>query len=352
MNRYLLDIKKSIELDTKLDASKLLNKTILISGATGLIGSAIVDYLMTLNDTKKLNIKVVANGFNQENLDSRFKYYYDNSNFTGFVGDVNEEINVKDVDYVIHCASNANPARFKSDPVGTLLSNVIGTKNLLDCLNKSDKNNKKFIYISSGEIYGVQQEEKNELFENDYGYCDILQARSCYPIGKRAGETLCVSYSSQYNLDCSIVRPCHVYGPTANKSDDRITNAFMRNVIAGNDIVLKSSGKQMRSYCHVVDCASAIIHILTSGVNCEAYNISNPDSIVSIRNLSEIIANKKSKKVLFENNSENKDGNFNPMDLAILNSNKLLDLGWKPIFNIEDGISNTIEILEEIINDA
>lgn len=198
------------------------------------------------------------------------------------------------VDYVVHAAGNAHPTTFNRDPVGTIWGNIKGTYNLLEYC-KSCKG-KRFLYVSSGEVYG-QGDLSVEEFEEKYaGYIDILSPRSCYPSSKRAVENLCASYYSQYGLETLIVRPCHTYGPGITMTDSRANAQFFRNVLNGEDIVMKSAGTQLRSYNYVADCASAILTVLFNGEAGQAYNIANPKVRITIAQLADIIAKKSGRK--------------------------------------------------------
>lgn len=341
---YLSDLKAVTE---SLDLSPMHGKKILITGATGLICSAIVDLLLFANKTQALDVTVYAAARTPEKLSSRFpdmKTYglvpvkYDATKAFSFDGDL---------DFVIHGASNASPDKYISEPVDTLLANIVGIHNLLECTRAS--NLKKFVYISSSEVYGKLPSEA-PLVENEYGITDILSARSAYPIGKQAAEALCIAYANQYGTDVSIVRPGHIYGPTAQLSDNRISSAFVRQALAKEDIVLKSSGTQIRSYCHCLDCASAILCVLMHGESKQAYNISNSDSIITIRQMAALIARFAEVSLIFDLPTEADSAAFNPMNNSSLNSDKLYSLGWRGVFDAETGFSHTISVLRESSN--
>ena len=201
------------------------------------------------------------------------------------------------VDYIIHAASPAFPAAFNNDPVGTVMSNILGTKYLLDY--GKDHGTKRMLYISSGEVYG-QGDLSLESFDETYaGYVDPTSVRSCYPNGKRTAETLCVSYTKQFGIDTVIVRPSHTYGPTVTKADNRANAQFVNKGLAGEDIVLNSAGNQMRSYTYLADSASAIISVLTSGESGNAYNIANSASRTTIAGFAKEVASQTGTKVIF-----------------------------------------------------
>ena len=173
-----------------------------------------------------------------------------------------------------------------------------------------------------------------------------MNPRNAYASSKRAAETLCASYYKQYGVKSSIVRPGHIYGPTATKSDSRVGSSFAYSVAEGNDIVLKSEGKQIRSYCYTLDCATAILTVLLRGDPATAYNISNPSSIISIRELAGLYAKEGGVKLRFNQPSESEKAVFNPMDNSSLNSEKLEGLSWKGLFDAKTGTSHTIVALK------
>ena len=327
--------------------NKLKNKNIMITGACGLIGSFLVDVIMKHNELFNDNITVIAYDFKEEFIHNRFKSYINNSNFKYVCQDVNLPLEYSDkVDYIMHLASNAHPALFKTDPVGTIKANIIGLLNLLEFAK--DKNVTRVLYTSTGEVYG-EKEGIKEFSENDLGFVNPTLYRSCYPNSKRCAETLCVSFSEQYKVSTVIARPSHVYGPTMTKSDSRVYAEFIRNILNNEDITLKSLGNQTRSYTYVADAVSALLYILLLGKDQNAYNISNPNSILSIKEMAEIIAKIGNKKVLFDIPKDTPT-NANPMSVGVLNSSKLQNIGWIPKYNSEEGFLNTINILKELDN--
>ena len=248
------------------------------------------------------------------------------------------------IDYFIHGASPASPDLFVKTPVDTMLSNIFGLKEILD---KAVQCNARTLYISSSEVYGKIQTTE-PIKENACGSIDILNSRSSYGQSKRAAETLCASYISQYNSDIVIVRPGHIYGPTANRTDNRVSSSFMYDAFDGKDLILKSKGEQLRSYTYCLDCASAILYVLLKGENGQAYNISNPNSICSIADMAKAFAKYSGVNLRFELPAEEEKKAFNPMNNSSLDSTKLEALGWKPAFTKEEGFEHSIKILKEI----
>ena len=317
----------------------LYGSTIFVTGATGMICSAVVEVLFYLNREKSANIQIVLAGRNKGRMKERFYCFEEGKDYIFILYDATSDkpLNIK-ADYIIHGASNADPGKFAKEPVETMLANIIGLNTLLKSALVNQT--KRLLYISSSEIYG-RKEEKRPYKEDDYGFVDILNPRASYPSSKRAAETLCVAYSAEYGLDTVIIRPGHIYGPTITDSDSRASAQFTRKAKAGEDIIMKSAGSQLRSYCYTLDCASAILTVLIHGKSGAAYNISNPNSIVTIRELAEALAKDGNVSIVFENPSDIEKKSYNLMENSSLESSKLENLGWHALYDIIDGANAT-----------
>lgn len=328
------------------NVDKLFGKSVLITGATGLICSTIVDLLLRLNESSDRGITVICAGRSEERLKRRFPGFDENTGpvFTYYDATKDEEIAYEgNIDYIIHGASNANPAIYMKEPVETMMSNILGLKRMLDLAKK--KHAERLLYISSSEVYGTN-ETTDPYSEGSYGYVDILNPRAAYPSSKRAGETLCIAYGEEYGTDAVMVRPGHVYGPSVTASDNRASSEFTRKALDGEDIIMKSKGTQLRSYCHTLDCASAILTVLLNGERGNAYNISNPDSICTIADIAKAIADAGGVELRFSEATDSEKRSFNMMSNSSLRSDKLEALGWKACFPLQRGVKETIEVLK------
>ncbi|MGN0048189.1 MAG: NAD-dependent epimerase/dehydratase family protein [Bacteroides sp.] len=316
--------------------SKLNNSNILVTGATGLIGSCIIDVLMR---HPSRTWSVYACGRNLNRAKTLFMKYWDNDSFHFVRHDICNQIesNVQ-YEYMIHAASNASPNYFVQKPVEVIKANVFGVSNLYEYgLNHGLK---RILYISSGEVYG---EGDGRVFDEDYsGYVNPLCVRSCYPSSKRAAETLCISYSTEYDIESVIARPCHVYGPYFTESDNRVYAQFIRNILRNEDIVMKSTGEQYRSWCYVVDCVAALMHILLLGKNNNAYNIADDSSNITIRSLAEMIAEIGGKKVVIAMPSDIEKSGFNVVKKSLFSIEKLKSLGWRVEGTMEEKMRRTM----------
>lgn len=340
---WFRDVDKVIHTIPELAA--LSGKSILITGASGLICSAIVDVLVRYNESHNngKNIHIIAAGRNPGKIRERFGNFHDHDYFTCMNYDAAKDFDIDfNADYVIHGASNSYPNAFMREPVQTMTSNILGIKAMLD--NARTHGTKRVVYISSSEVYGQRMSDNFSPFsENEYGHVDILNVRSCYPMSKRAAETLCVCYWEEYGIDSVIVRPGHVYGPTASEHDNRIASEFAHKAAKGEDIIMKSEGLQLRSWCYCLDCAGAIVTTMFRGMSAQAYNIAG--EILTIREISELIAKSGGVKFLREGFTDDERRKFNPMNNSSLDGTKIDALGWKNLFDAKTGIAHTVEIL-------
>ena len=331
----------------RINLNMLENKNILITGANGLICSYIIDLLIYANEKHNSNINIYALSRSKEKLQKRFKSYYDKKYFHPVIQDVCEKIKLDNIHYIIHGASPAMPKLYIEKPIDTMNANYIGMLNVLECALQN--NSEKVIYISSSEVYGKSQLDKEYLEESDYGYIDLLEVRSSYASSKRATETLCIAYQQQHNLNVSIVRPAHIYGPTYTENDNKAVSDFLRNVTNNQDILMKSDGSSIRSYCYVGDTVVGILKVLEKGISGEAYNISNPDDIISIKELAAKIAAYANKKLIIELPKDNLSKKIDSNNKEIkISSNKLKKLNWDCLIPIDKGLELTQDILKEL----
>lgn len=337
---YRKDLKES--LDSVLNFEILYGKTFLITGASGLIASFLIDLLFYANETMDAGIKVYALVRSKARAEIRFQPLLERPGFHLVMQDVCDPIILKErSDYIIHAAGDGYPGAFRKHPVETMLPAVMGTFRLLEYMKKTKGS--RFLYVSSGEIYGSGHQK--ELVETDSGYVNPMKSRSCYPSAKRAAETLCASYFAEYGLDIVVARPSHVYGPNITDKDNRASAQFFRDVQNGRDVVLKSRGQQLRSYTYVADCASALLTVLTTGVPGEAYNIANPAATATIAEFAETIARIGGSTCRFECANEAGSPEKTPVSYAVLNPSKLQALGWQGCYSIQRGIRHTLESL-------
>lgn len=344
---YKEDLNQISEL--RLPWEKLKGRSILISGARGLIASCLIDALM-LKNSEGLNCKIYAIGRNAESAKGRFCNYWKNPLFEFRSCDVNSPIMFDDIigriDYVLHMASNTHPVAYATDPIGTIATNIIGTNNMLKFA--AEHHVLRFVFVSSNEIYGENRGDV-ELFDEKYcGYIDSNTVRAGYPESKRCGEALCQAYIRQQGLNIVIPRITRSYGPTMLESDSKAISQFIKKGVNGEDIILKSTGTQYYSYTYVCDAVSGLLTVLLNGENGEAYNIADSKSDIMLKDLAQIVAEVCGTKIVYELPDSVEKAGYSTATKARLNGNKVRKLGWEMRYDIKSGICRTIEILKSI----
>lgn len=342
MNQVLKEDLEQI-IEEKISWEKLKNKTVLITGASGMVGSYMLYVLLMLNDKYHYGIKVLAMLRNEKKLPEEVRerddvaiICHDVTNVFQYDGEIH---------YIIHAASPASPLIMQNHPVETIAANTIGTFNTLSLAK--EKSSEGYLFISSREIYGQPDEGQEFFYEDTYGFVDQLNPRSCYSEGKKAAETMCVSFHAEYGLNTKIARLAHTYGPGMSIYDGRVQADFLKNVFQHEDIVLKSEGTAVRTYTYIADAIAGLYRILLDSEEI-VYNIGNEDGKVSIRELAEILVNiypERGLKLVFDIPEGGTKGTA-PYTLGILNSRKLRALGWTPRYSIQEGFKRTLKYLE------
>ena len=344
---YLEDVRRVGGLC--LPWEKLQDRSILLSGATGLIGSFLIDTILEKNVCDGLNCTVYALGRSEEKAKKRFSRFADDPRFVFIPYDVKQPFvreEIGTVEYVLHLASNTHPLQYATDPIGTITVNIIGLQNMLDFAVAHHA--ARFAFASSNEIYGENRGDV-EFFDEKYcGYIDSNTMRAGYPESKRCGEALCQAYRAQKGLDVVIPRLTRSYGPTLQQSDTKAISQFIKKGVAGEDIVLKSAGTQYYSYQYVADSVSGLLYVLLCGESGEAYNIAEEHSDIMLRDLAAIIAGISGKEVVFELPDAVEASGYSKATKARLDGHKLAALGWKPKYDIRSGLERTVAILREI----
>ncbi len=319
----------------------LEGKAFLVTGATGMIGSCLIDTLMEMNGCGAC-IKVYAVGRNLEKASARFSYCMDNPDFTFMQQDVRDSLpeDLK-VDFIIPLASNTHPMAYSRYPIETIFINVDGARHALDLAVRCGA---VVIYPSSVEIYGNARD--NRAFdEKDTGTLDLSTARSCYTESKRLCEAMCQSYISEKGVDARIVRLSRVFGPTMLMEDSKASSQFIKKALAKEDIVLKSKGDQFFSYTYVLDAVSAILTILRNGSCGEAYNVASEQFNVYLRDFASACAEFAGTSVVFDLPSESERKGYSVATTAIMEGTKLRQIGWTPGYSFKEAISRTLTIL-------
>ena len=335
---YIEDINHI--LSTVSDWNSLSDKTFFITGATGLIGTVLVDALMHANNSHNCNIEIIALTRNIENAKNHFSLYANNSQLKFLQGDVVNKIEVNEpIDYIINLASNTHPGLYSAQPINTIEAIISGTKNILDLA--VEKNTKRVINASSVEIYGENRGDVERFTEDYCGYINCNTLRAGYSEGKRLAESLNQAYIAEKGIDVVSARIARSYGPTVLRSDRKAITQFMFNAVNKEDIILKSDGVQRFSYIYVTDVVTAILTLLLRAKAGEAYNISN-DEVKKLCEIADILARLGEKRVVVD--KQVVEG-ASVVQVALMDSEKMKRLNWAARYDFEKGLYRTVEII-------
>ena len=333
MNNQILkeDVNEFAE---QFDLSELLrNKTILLTGATGLIGSVMIKCLLALNKRKSLGIKVVALVRNMEKAKAVFDEEFALIDFKQIeLNFITVDSIGTDVDYIIHLASPTESIFFVEHPVETLRTSIEGTSAVLEYAK--DAKVKGMVFASSLEVYGTNEDDRliDEQFQ---GYVNPLDVRSSYNMGKRAAECLCHSYAKEYQVPVKIARLTQTTGAGIAKDDNRVIVQFARLAAQSKDIVLHTTGEAARPYCYTTDAISAILYILLRGADGEAYNVANAETYISVQGMAKYLkANVNSSINVLIELSDNMG--YAPITKLRLCTKKIEALDWRPRFGLQE----------------
>ncbi len=316
----------------------LSKKTVLVTGATGLLGSQMVYALACCNRLLHTDIKIIAFARNADKAHQMFGHLEERGDVRVEIGDINEPMpNMEAVNYIIHGASATSSRYFVTNPVETIKTAIRGTINILE-FAKSQKTISGILYLSSLEVYGTHAGKTDYISEDDYGYIDPTSVRSSYSEGKRMAECICVSYAKQYQLPVKIARLSQTFGPGVEYHDGRVFAEFARCALEQRDIVLHTQGNTVRTYCYTKDAISAMLYILLRGEAGQAYNASNMDTAISIRDMAKLVceeigASRMSVRVEIPDDIES--FGYNPEMVICLDTAKLQALGWQPTTDLK-----------------
>ena len=315
----------------------LHGKTILITGATGMVGTHLIDALMLLGD-----VKVYAVGRDKNRAMDRLGSYYDSPLFTFVEQDVCNKFpsDIKP-DIIIPLASNTHPLAYSQYPVETMLINIKGAEH---ALNLAVETGATVLYPSTVEVYGNAIGE--DTFSEDYtGKLNLSTSRSCYTESKRSAEAMCQSFIAEKGAKVKIVRLSRLFGPTMLMTDSKASSQFIKKALAHEDIILKSEGNQLFSYTYITDAVRAMLHVLIYGEVGTAYNISCESCDVRLKEFAGLCAQYNGKAVIFELPSETERKGFSVAQKAVLDNSRLRSIGWTPLYNMKEALWRTLDII-------
>lgn len=319
---------------------KLKHTSILITGATGFVGSMLLKVLYYANRKYNLNLTI-------------YGYIRDYNKAKNLFGNLLEEENVKlcntyDVksDFIIHTVSATNSRFFVEHPVETIKSSVENTIKVLEVA----KNNKAVVvYLSSMEQYGIPYKASQVMTEDKVGIIDHLNIRSSYSESKRLCECLCVSYVQEYGVDVKIARLAQTVGAGVPLSDDRMPMQFARAVVEKKNIVLHTSGRSVINFVYLTDALTGILTIMIKGVAGEAYNICADKETRSVKEIAELVVKElANEKIEVKVEISNENMGYAPETKMYLNSRKLRSLGWSDKVGMVDAYKKLISYLEGV----
>ena len=312
------------------------NSTILITGATGLLGSLLVKSIVYANEKYNCNITILACVRNEEKAANVFSQYLNNKFLKILRINLFEPITLTlHVDFIIHTASITASKEMVERPIDVLLTSIESTKNILEFARRHP--NCKMVYISSMEYYGQVLNKTNEVSENELGYLDLRKVRSCYPESKRVCESLCNAYVHQFGVHVCSARLAQTFGAGVPFSDNRVFAQFAKSALSNKNIVLHTTGKSEGNYCYTADAIYAIFLMLEKGQSGESYNVAHTHS--TIFNMAKLVSDKIARgnidvDITIPNDINNYG--YAPTVKLKLNSDKLKRIGWTPSFDLED----------------
>ncbi len=338
------DFANEITLAAQYDLAwdKIDNKTVLITGATGLVGKYLIRVLLKRNELYGKHTRIIAVGRNNAKFRERFSDVNGWEQIRFLEQDVQTEFVLDEKpDFVVHMASNTHPRLYASDPIGTEMSNILGTYNLLKVVSQYP--GCRFVFTSSGDVYGDNRSGKEFISETDCGYIDCNTLRAGYIEGKRASEALCNAFREANGVDFVTARLCRIYGPTMQLTDSKAISQFILKAVAREDIVLKSKGYQTFSYLYIFDVVTSLLTIMASGENGNAYNVADNRQVLSLKELAETLARISEKQVVYDLPDQLEAKGASSFADVRLDASKLYALGWKSEVSYEEGLSWTIQ---------
>lgn len=327
MNKIL---KQDIHEIASLDLwNEFRNSTILITGATGMVGAYLALSIYEANKVGNYNIRPVLLGRNSEKAAELF-----GSTEDFYSQDIRSPLTIDEpVDFIIHTASPVGPNMFENHPIDVISVNVESTLSLLDYAVKH--NCKGFLLASTHEVYGNVEGVK---FENSaLSIADSMKHRSCYILGKQTAENIMASYSKQHGINAMSARLSRLYGPLMNLESGMFICDFVKNVINNDPVSISGTPTLIRPLTYIKDSTIAMLTILAYGESSQAYNVQS-EEVSTIYDVATSLSNDvqvmNPETLKFE-----KSGHW-------LNSDKLKSLGWNQTVSLEDGLKRTLENLK------
>lgn len=319
---------------------QLAGKTVLVTGASGMIAAYVVDAIAAANATllKESPAKVIAVTHHEVVPGARLGHLLNRPDVVFLTADVGKPFAIPaGVTHIIHAASWADPQRYLAHPIEVMDVNVVGARHLLQY---AADHHARYLFVSSAEVYGQVDPSAIPTPETYVGRIDPIGPRSCYAEAKRYGECLAIHFHRVHGVPAVIARLSHTYGPGQPREDSRVTASFLRYALAGRDIEVFNEGRDERTFCYGADAAAALLLLLVSGAPGEAYNVGADEPLVSMKQLAEtVVAEFDHKiKVQFVQDPAKSAYLAGAPNRVQLNVQKLRALGWAPRVGVAEGI--------------
>lgn len=333
----------------KDEFATLSGKHLLITGGAGFLGYYLVQSVLHWNKVNNgdQSIQLTVCDNYMRGVPSWLTELADDESLSVFKHDITEPFpsNIDNVQYVIHAASIASPIYYRKYPIETMDANVNGLRILLEHFKDSMEG---FLFYSSSEVYGDPTPDNIPTPETYHGNVSCTGPRACYDESKRYGETLCANFARQYGLPIRIARPFNNYGPGLKITDRRALPDFVRDILAGRDIVMLSDGKPTRTFCYIADAIVGYYKILVKGKNGEAYNIGVDSPEISIAELVDKIVSLARelfgyKGIVIKKTSSDKDYLVdNPNRRCPVIDKAKAELGYHPEISLDEGLRRSL----------
>lgn len=324
----------------------LRGKTLLMTGSRGIVGTGITKWLLLENERHGLGIHIIGS---TRRPDVAPEWYEDGDpvSWCAFGDEAEAAKGAGGVDVLVHAASSTDNAFHKAHPVESFRVNFDGTERMLEIAR--DNPGSSMLYLSSEEVYGLPDDDVPALGEDAVGAIDSLTLRSCYPLSKKASEYLCYASSVEYGTDVKIARPTVIHGLLQKWDDPRVVNEIMRCVVRGEDLVMRSDGLTKKCLCYSLDVIAALLTVLVKGTAGEAYNISNPSTFMTVRDLASHVFDvfAPELRVVYADNRDSVEAGYLPHRTLVQDISKIRTLGWEPMTDLDHIYEVDIERFRE-----
>lgn len=351
MDRFMREDMELAAASPAVEWEKLAGSTVLVTGATGLIGRQVVLALLCANRVRALSLRVIAVVRNVEKAKKLFLEFSGDAALRFHVWDANEPFCLDEaVDYIVHGASVTDSKMFVDKPVETIWTVLCGSRSMLAFAR--EKAVKGMVFLSTMEVYGTPDSSLASITEKDYGYLNPSEVRSSYPEAKRLTECLCASYAKEYGVCVTTARLTQTFGPGVAYTDNRVFAQFARCVLEKKDIVLKTEGTTVRNYLYTREAVISLLVLLTKGKPGEAYNVANPDIVLSIREMAQMVADNFTEagiRVTFSIDEDASALGYAPPFVMRLNTDKLAALGYRPTMGLQEMYERMIASMQETV---